>query len=127
MCLFPIDLLLAFNFKVNEKGVKFLKYSGPQLSRQKKQSNGLAAKEKEIHGKRKNLTAKRKRLAAKEKNLAAIRKRLRAKEKTSQQKEYPHGKSERLTAKEITLRQTKKPHGKKNTLTGKLKDSRLKK
>ena len=96
-----------------KKGVKFLKYSDPQLSRQKKQSNGLAAKEKEIHGKRKNLTA--------------IRKRLRTKEKTSQQKEYPHGKSERLTAKEITLRQTKKPHGKKNTLTGKLKDSRLKK
>ena len=50
-----------------KKGVKFLKYSDPQLSRQKKQSNGLAAKEKEIHGKRKNLTAKRKRLAAKEK------------------------------------------------------------
>ena len=61
-----------------KKGVKFLKYSGPQLSRQKKQSNGLSAKEKEIHGKRKNLPEKRKRLAA-------IRKRLRAKEKTSRQ------------------------------------------
>ena len=84
-----------------KKGVKFLKYSGPQLSRQKKQSNGLSAKEKEIHGKRKNLTAKRKRLAAKEKNLAAIRKRL--------------------------SRQKKKPHSIKNTLTGKVKDSRLKK
>ena len=50
-----------------KKGFKFLKYSDPQLSRQKKQSNGLAAKEKEIHGKRKNLAAKRKKLAAKEK------------------------------------------------------------
>ena len=70
-----------------KKGVKFLKYSDPQLSRPKKQSNGLSAKEKEkeIHGKRKNLTVKRKTLAAKEKNLAAIRKRLRAKEKTSRQ------------------------------------------
>ena len=68
-----------------KKGVKFLKYSDPQLSRPKKQSNGLSAKEKEIYGKRKNLTVKRKTLAAKEKNLAAIRKRLRAKEKTSRQ------------------------------------------
>ena len=59
-----------------KKGVKFLKYSDPQLSRQTKQSNGLgrprgkrkrdSRQNKKPHGnkkktqdKRKNLTAKR--------------------------------------------------------------------